>query len=77
MGIAHVPSKHIDTGLSLTTLLMKKFFLSVWQYIKIKKKKEFIPLLSLLETKEFSEILKMFRERFYICIFSEGNLCGC
>ena len=56
---------------------MKNFFLSVWQYIKIKKKKEFIPLLSLLENKEFSEILKMFRERFYICIFSEGNLYGC
>ena len=52
---------------------MKNFFLSVWQYIKINKKKEFIPLLSLLENKEFSEILKMFRERFYICIFQKGT----
>ena len=34
-----------------------------------KFEREFIPLLSVLENEEFSEILKIFRERLYICIY--------
>ena len=62
---------------TLTTLLMKKCFLSVWQYIKIKKKKNLYHSYHSWKIKNSVKYLKCLEKGFISAFFSEGNLCGC